>query len=86
GKESELEDAAVIRELHVYGNEVGLGKTGEEFQHKGYGKRLVREAERRAREAGVSKLVVIAGIGAREYYREELEYEQDGPYVSTSLD
>ncbi|MEF8772292.1 tRNA uridine(34) 5-carboxymethylaminomethyl modification radical SAM/GNAT enzyme Elp3 [Halodesulfurarchaeum sp.] len=85
-RRSELEDAAVIRELHVYGNEVGLGKTGEEFQHKGYGKRLVREAERRAREAGVSKLVVIAGIGAREYYREELEYEQDGPYVSTSLD
>ncbi len=84
-RRGELQDAAIVRELHVYGNEVGLGDTGDDFQHQGYGKDLVHEAERRAREAGYAKLAVIAGVGAREYYREELDYEQDGPYVSKSL-
>jgi elongator complex protein 3 len=85
----ELEDAAVVRELHVYGNEVGVGTeaSGEDggYQHEGYGRRLLGEAERLARDAGYSKLSVISGIGVREYYREKLGYYQDGPYVSKSL-
>ena len=84
-RRSELQDAAVVRELHVYGNEVGLGEQGDQFQHQGHGRRLLREAERRAREAGYGKLAVIAGVGAREYYRQELGYTQDGSYVSKSL-
>jgi elongator complex protein 3 len=87
----ELQDAALVRELHVYGNEVGVGQAGGDggdgsHQHQGYGRKLLREAERRAREAGFSKLSVISGIGVREYYREKLGYFQDGPYVSTYLD
>jgi elongator complex protein 3 len=85
-RREEVADAALIRELHVYGNEVGLGERADEFQHQGYGRTLVREAESRTREAGFGKLVVIAGVGAREYYRRELGYEQDGPYVSKSLE
>ena len=87
----ELESAALIRELHVYGNQVGVGEIGDggsetpDWQHKGYGKKLIREAERRARDAGYEKLAVISGIGAREYYRNKLGYKQDGPYVSTEL-
>jgi elongator complex protein 3 len=85
----ELEDAAVVRELHVYGNEVGIDTVASdqdgEYQHEGYGRRLLAEAERRARDAGYSKLSVISGIGVREYYREKLGYYQDGPYVSKSL-
>lgn len=84
----ELRDAALLRELHVYGSEVGLdaGETPTSgHQHRGYGRRLMAEAERLAREAGFRKLSVIAGIGAREYYREKLGYHQDGPYVSTRL-
>ncbi|QSG15213.1 tRNA uridine(34) 5-carboxymethylaminomethyl modification radical SAM/GNAT enzyme Elp3 [Halapricum desulfuricans] len=86
----ELADAAIVRELHVYGNTVGVGDRGAtgdvpDWQHKGYGKRLLGEAERRARDAGFEKLSVISGIGAREYYREKLGYEQDGPYVSKEL-
>ncbi|MFB6085907.1 MAG: tRNA uridine(34) 5-carboxymethylaminomethyl modification radical SAM/GNAT enzyme Elp3 [Halodesulfurarchaeum sp.] len=84
-RREELQDAALVRELHVYGNEVGLGETAEEFQHQGYGRNLVREAESMAAAAGYGKLVVIAGVGAREYYRRELGYQQDGPYVSKSL-
>ncbi|MWG36759.1 tRNA uridine(34) 5-carboxymethylaminomethyl modification radical SAM/GNAT enzyme Elp3 [Halomarina oriensis] len=82
----ELENAAIVRELHVYGNEVGVGlDSDDDFQHKGFGKRLLGEAERRARDAGFDKLAVISGIGVRQYYREKLGYYQDGPYVSTSL-
>ncbi|ELZ62164.1 MULTISPECIES: tRNA uridine(34) 5-carboxymethylaminomethyl modification radical SAM/GNAT enzyme Elp3 [Halorubrum] len=77
----ELEDAALVRELHVYGTEVGIGGDGD-WQHQGYGTRLLERAEELAREAGYRKIAVISGIGAREYYREKLGYRQDGPYVS----
>jgi elongator complex protein 3 len=80
----ELRDAAIVRELHVYGNEVGLGGEGD-WQHRGYGRRLIEEAETRARADGFSKLAVISGIGVRQYYREKLGYRQDGPYVSKQL-
>jgi elongator complex protein 3 len=84
----ELDGAALVRELHVYGNEVGVGTAGTDgdYQHEGYGRRLLAEAERRAREAGYAKLSVISGIGVREYYRDKLGYYQDGPYVSKSLE
>jgi elongator complex protein 3 len=88
----ELEDAAVVRELHVYGSQVGVGDaTGErgslveQHQHAGYGRRLIERAEELARDAGYDKLAVLSGIGVREYYRGKLGYKQDGPYVSKRL-
>ena len=83
----ELETAALVRELHVYGSEVAVGLEGDDdqHQHQGYGRRLMAEAERLATDAGYEKLSVISGIGAREYYREKLGYHQDGPYVSKRL-
>ncbi len=85
---SELQDAALIRELHVYGSEVGVGEaagTNGDHQHRGYGRRLLAEAEELAADAGYGKLSIISGIGARQYYREKLGYYQDGPYVSKRL-
>jgi elongator complex protein 3 len=83
----ELDDAALVRELHVYGSEVSVGADGEaaQHQHRGYGRRLMEKAEELAADAGYDKLSVISGIGAREYYREKLGYHQDGPYVSKRL-
>ncbi|MFB6073939.1 MAG: tRNA uridine(34) 5-carboxymethylaminomethyl modification radical SAM/GNAT enzyme Elp3 [Haloarculaceae archaeon] len=82
----ELEDAALVRELHVYGDQVAVGdEAGDGQQHRGYGRRLLERAEELARDAGFSKVAVISGIGAREYYREKLGYRQDGPYVSKRL-
>ena len=84
----ELEDAALIRELHVYGSEVTVGEggeTGDDWQHRGYGRRLMAKAEDLAADAGYGKVSVISGIGAREYYRNKLGYHQDGPYVSKRL-
>ena len=86
----ELENAALVRELHVYGSEAGIARGGEtdgerEWQHRGYGRRLLRTAEDLAADAGFEKLSVISGIGVRQYYRRKLGYHQDGPYVSKRL-
>jgi len=84
---AELEDAALVRELHVYGGEVAVGEdSGDDHQHRGYGRELLGKAEELAADAGYGKLSVISGIGARQYYREKLNYYQDGPYVSKRLD
>jgi len=64
------ERTSLIRELHVYGRMVPIGVSPkEEAQHRGYGASLMKEAERISSELGVKKILVISGIGAREYFR-----------------
>jgi len=74
--------SAGIRELHVYGRAVGLGQEGK-VQHRGLGQELVRRAEKiAAEEYDCNKMLVISGIGVREYYRKKLGYNLEGPYMS----
>jgi elongator complex protein 3 len=82
----ELESSAVVRELHVYGRQAGIGEEPDDegSQHRGYGERLMERAEEIAADAGYSRLAVISGIGVREYYR-SLGYERDGPYMMKEL-
>src|SRR6056297_249153 len=56
----ELQNAAIVRELHVYGSEAGIGKEAGErdWQHRGYGKKLLAQAEALAVDAGFDKLSV----------------------------
>jgi elongator complex protein 3 len=77
---------SIVRELHVYGSAVPLQtRDPTKFQHQGYGTLLMEEAERIAREEhGSVKILVIAGVGTRHYYR-KLGYELDGPYMSKLL-
>ncbi|MDY6769011.1 MAG: tRNA uridine(34) 5-carboxymethylaminomethyl modification radical SAM/GNAT enzyme Elp3, partial [Candidatus Nanohaloarchaea archaeon] len=77
-------DTAIVRQLQVVGPAVPLDDDSGDVQHSGYGKRLMGEAEERAREAGYEKLAVISAVGTREYYR-KLGYERDGPYMSKQL-
>lgn len=79
-----LEGSAVVRELHVYGDMVPVGGSGDAWQHRSYGEKLLSWAEERAAAAGYDRLSVISGVGAREYYR-RLGYERSGPYVATDL-
>ncbi|MFH2027942.1 MAG: tRNA uridine(34) 5-carboxymethylaminomethyl modification radical SAM/GNAT enzyme Elp3 [Nanoarchaeota archaeon] len=72
-------DSALIRELHVYGEAVQIGKKGK-VQHKGIGKALMQRAEQTAKTYYKDKMVVISGIGARQYFR-KLGYKKDGPYM-----
>jgi elongator complex protein 3 len=82
----ELEGAALVRELHVYGQEAEIGeKSARKMQHQGLGTRLLQEAEGIARkEWGMEKLSVLSGPGARGYYR-KLGYALDGPYMAKRL-
>ena len=82
----ELMESSILRELHVYGNQVPINQSdNKEPQHQGYGKRLMEEAEKITIEEGRDKISVISGIGVREYYIDKLGYEHDGPYVSKEL-
>jgi elongator complex protein 3 len=78
--------SAVVRELHVYGPLVPVGKhLAQAWQHKGYGAILLSEAERVARDDyGLKKLVVISALGTKQYYM-RLGYSRDGVYVSKML-
>ncbi len=80
-------DAAIVRELHVYGPMVEIGEKPEyEFQHRGYGRELLKEAGRITKEEfNLNKILVISGIGAREYYR-KFGYERDGVYMGKKLE
>ena len=81
----EIKNAAFIRELHTYGQLVGIGEKSESAaQHKGLGKRLVSEAEKISINLGYRKLAVISGVGVKEYYR-KLGYEKDGTYMVKNL-
>jgi len=67
---ADLENAAIIREVHVYGQSVPVG-TEEEgaAQHIGLGGELIERAENIAAQAGYPRLAVISAIGTRRYYQ-----------------
>jgi len=66
---TDLKDAALIREIHVYGQSLAVGTEKEgAAQHIGLGTQLIEEASRIAREHGYQNLAVIAAIGTRQYY------------------
>lgn len=65
----DLVNAAIIREVHVYGQSLQVGE--EQLgaaQHIGLGTRLIDKAEMIARQKGFKKLSVISAIGTRNYY------------------
>lgn len=81
----EVKGAAIVRELRVVGRVVPIGEDGNGWQHRGIGTTLMHEAERISIEKiGVNKVVVISGIGVRNYYR-KLGYEREGPYMSKKI-
>lgn len=83
----ELKNAALIRELHVYGQQKTLKDTKSlesKTQHKGFGKQLMQRAEELAIENGYHKLAIISAIGTREYYV-KLGYRKEGTYMVKEL-
>ncbi|MCK5096119.1 MAG: tRNA uridine(34) 5-carboxymethylaminomethyl modification radical SAM/GNAT enzyme Elp3 [Candidatus Pacebacteria bacterium] len=85
GNLSVLKGAAIIRELHTYGQLVRISEEGSQSQHRGFGRRLMDEAESIAREEGYEKMAVISGVGVREYYKNKLGYELDRTYMVKEL-
>ena len=80
---AELENAAIIREIHVFGDQIPVGFTGDHSgQHQGFGKKMIAEAEKIIREKypTIEKMAVISGVGVRGYY-EKRGYALDGEYM-----
>ncbi len=66
---SDLDGAALIREVHVYGQSLPVGAEKEgAAQHAGLGTRLLEEAERIAIANGFERMAVISAVGTRGYY------------------
>ncbi len=66
----ELRGAAVVREVHVYGQALGIGESAPgRAQHAGLGARLLDHAAHIAAQAGYARLAVISAVGTRGYYR-----------------
>jgi elongator complex protein 3 len=83
---SDLDGAGIIREVHVFGQSLGVGieKNGA-AQHTGLGTELLQHAEVIAREKGFKRLAVISAVGTRLYYLER-GFERGELYLVKSLD
>jgi len=80
-----LENSALIREVHTYGQMVPIDKKQIAPQHMGLGKKLLIEAEKIAKEKyHLNKISVISGIGVREYYKKS-GYKLENTYMVKHL-
>jgi elongator complex protein 3 len=65
----EIADSAMIREVHVYGPALSIGKESHgQAQHAGLGTQLIEKAKEISRAAGFQRISVIAATGTRAYY------------------
>ena len=83
-----LENAAIIREIHTYGQQLPLRREAipeVSPQHKGLGQKLIKEAEKiTKREFNLKKIAVISGVGARDYFR-KMGYKLKDEYMIKEL-
>jgi len=81
----ELEGAAIIREVHTYGEQIKVKSSSDGYsQHAGFGRKMIEKAEEISRNNNFDKIAVISGVGVREYYR-KLGYHQEGTYMVKHL-
>jgi len=80
-----VDKKGIIRELHIYGQSLKLDeKNSNASQHKGFGRMLMKEAEKIAKKEKAKKISVISGVGVREYYK-NLGYELEDTYMVKNL-
>jgi elongator complex protein 3 len=66
---TDLDNSAIIREVHVYGQSLAVGtEQSGAAQHTGLGTRLLAEAEAIVRKNNYRRMAVISAVGARQYY------------------
>lgn len=81
----ELKECSIIREVHVYGTVVNLGKGSEgEAQHLGLGTKMIKIAEEISKKNGFRQIAVISAIGTRRYY-EKRGYKNLSLYMTKKL-
>ena len=81
----EIDGAALIREVHIYGQslEVGADLSGA-AQHSGLGTALLEKAEELAKTAGYRQMAVIAAVGTRLYY-EKRGFKRSALYMTKEI-
>ena len=80
----ELQGAALIREVHVYGALTQVGKDGIHVQHRGIGRTLMTRAEDLAKQQKYHRIAVIAAEGNKAYY-EKLGYTDTGFFMTKNI-
>jgi elongator complex protein 3 len=78
------DNLAMIREVHTYGLLVPIAEKKLAPQHKGLGKKLIKEAERIAKKSASGRIAVISAIGVRDYFR-KLGYKLKRTYMVKSF-
>lgn len=80
--EVSIGNTSLVRELHIYGPLVTVGKHIQgAWQHRGYGKALLKEAERISKvEEDVKKILVTSALGTRNYFK-RMGYKLQEPYM-----
>jgi elongator complex protein 3 len=80
-----VEDKSLVRELHVYGKSLEIHeKNKNASQHKGFGKWLMEEAEKISKKEKVKKILIISGVGVREYYK-NIGYNLENTYMVKNI-
>lgn len=80
-----LQDAAIVREIHTYGQMIPINKMRLAPQHQGLGKKLVKKAEKIIqKEFNRKKIAVISAIGARNYFK-KLGYSLHDTYMVKNI-
>lgn len=79
------QETSIIRELHIYGPLAPLGvRADRSWQHRGYGRMLLSEAEKISLENGHNRVLITSAIGVREYFK-RLGYKLVEPYMMKVL-
>ncbi len=74
-------NSAIIREIHTYGQLVPIAEKKIAPQHRGLGKKLIKEAEKIAKDEFASwRIAVISAIGVRDYFH-KLGYKLKDTYM-----
>lgn len=80
-----FKNVGIIREIQTFGEVVPIGIKKNAPQHRGFGKKMIKEAEKIAKkEFGLKEISVISGVGARGYYR-ALNYRLKNTYMTKVL-
>jgi elongator complex protein 3 len=68
---ADLDNSAIIREVHIYGQSLAVGtEQNGAAQHMGLGTRLLVMADNIAHTKGYRRMAVISAVGTRKYYLE----------------
>lgn len=81
----ELAKAAIIREVHTFGQALTLNEHHlAKAQHQGLGKKLIAQATKISKKNGYQKLAVISAIGTKEYYL-KFNFKKEGLYMTKDI-